>query len=254
MSADTGRALAAVFIGRLNELTDAHLKAPVETKGDDEDWGWIGPAMVARIIECSYALQSPIVRGLELDAGALTRHLFNHMVTFAYVGDNPEEYLLRFIKSDYQTQLTTHKEFAELELGNWIDPSKEEHMKTVVADSSVASLPDVRSMCVYLDKSWNLSGESSFLGLYATVFRQFSTIVHPTLRSLYQHAHRVPEGYLIGLSNIDDELVSVSLEAPAILARALEASSRTLGWPDHNRVHEVLSRYTKALALTRVSP
>jgi len=223
MTAETHRALATVFIGKLTELAEPHLGTPVASNGDDDDWNWIGPAMVARIIECAHALQSPIMWGLELDAGTLTRALFDHTVTFAYVGEAPLARLPSFLKSDYQAQLTAHREFLELGLGDWIDPRDEARMRALVADSSVVKLLDVRSMCVHLDKSLGRKGEWSFVALYTTVFRQFSTVVHPTLRCLHQHAYPVPQGRLIGPSNVDDELISVTIQVPALLALALEA-------------------------------
>lgn len=256
MNSQARRYTAIGFAGALVELTDGPLAAPIAGTIDDPQWAWIGPAFVARMNEIIAGIQHLVDPGLETEAASLTRSLYDHAVVFAWLASDPSTRLRQWLRVDGEQQLRTKRQLNDLGASGYLPSNIEALFESLSLDTSLdRGFPrDVAGMAVAADRDWHLSGELSFTTLYTVVFRQFSTLLHPSLLGLSQHAHRVTtdgsdEKLLLGYSNIENEATSITTQVPMLYAAALTVAARSLGWPDETALVDVVDKYPRALAL-----
>ncbi len=250
------RDLAIAFSGALVRLTDGPLEQPVPGEIGNPQWSWIGPAFIARLTEITAGIQHLVDPGLETEVASLTRSLYEHAVVFAWIGADPAKRLRQWLRVDAGNQLKTHKAFEALGVTDFLPPIVCGLYTSLADDPTLdAGFPrDLAGMACAADSDWPRSGKLSFTVLYTAIFRQFSSVLHPTMLGLTLHATplEVSPGdspqVILSYANLHDEATAVTTVVPLVLERALIVSADVLGWPDKSSVIEVTARYAGALA------
>jgi hypothetical protein len=177
------------------------------------------------------------------------RSLYDHVVTFAWLGADPPPRLALWRKEDLEGRLKIHREFAAA--GEQLIPDGErEQMERGIARLD-GKAPDLASKAAMADKHWipRIGGAlrpnslSSFRGFYTILFREHSGLVHATMR---------------GLNHVTVDLAPprkrVVLEAPlgesngpygmatVVYGVGLLVTAQALGCPDADEVEAVFAR------------
>jgi hypothetical protein len=216
----------------------------------------MGPAFIARLTQIIAGIQHLVAPGLETEVASLTRSLYEHAVVFAWIGRDPTERLHQWLRVDGDNQLKTNKAFEELGVTDYLPPSISGLYTSLADDTSLdIGFPrDLAGMARAADIDWPMPGELSFTVLYTAIFRQFSSVLHPSTLGLAQHATPIemetgaPPHVLLSYANLDDEATAITMHVPFVLARALLVSVDVLGWPDERSVMQLVTDYAHAVA------
>lgn len=201
-------------------------------RGNDRiDWLAFAAGILGR---CSYTLESILqLRSRGLDAAVLTRTLWEHAVTFAWVAIKPEENLDRFMRASVTQEQKMLADIPGLGLCLPSAPALEQqHELLELRLLGVKAAPPAPQRAKEADEFWGpVIGESPlFRGRYVTLFRFFSSFVHPTLGGVARFSGIDVDG---GYASIEAVIAS---QAVGIFAEALMIAGRSLGWPPADRV------------------
>lgn len=241
----------ALRAAALIDLVEGNLEVEGDAGGPQTAWPMVGPALLAH---ATSSLRSIVFRlrpdDAHNDASRLLRSLYDHVVTFAWLGADPPPRLALWRKEDLEERLKIHREFAAA--GEKLIPDADrEQMERDVARLE-GKPPDLASKAAIADKHWipRIGGAlrpnslSSFRGFYTILFREHSGLVHATMRGL-NHV----------TVDLDLPRKRVVLEAPlegraspygmasVVYGLGLLVAARSLGWPDAGEVQAIFARY-----------
>lgn len=225
--------LAAKRSTLLLELYGAHAVRPRPGSSSQDDWRVVGPALVAR---CAYLLGSILklqqdLRGL--DAILLLRAMFEHTVMVAWLAADPAENVRRFLASDLQDRLRFDDDVQSVGFPPLLSPEARTLFET---DASGKKLPSLKDRVVAADKYWagrsrylRSEGQYSLRAEYALAYRSFSSVAHPTCRSLYPFV--IQKGGLFSLTVPSEPAFDGAFtSAPLMFATALIVLGEATGW------------------------
>jgi len=241
----------ALRAAALIDLVEGRLEVEGDAGGAETAWPMVGPAL---LVHATSNLRSIVFRlrpdEAHNDASRLLRSLYDHVVTFAWLGADPPPRLALWRKEDLQERLKIHREFADA--GELLIPDADrEQMERDIARLD-GKAPDLASKAALADKHWipRIGGAlradslSSFRGFYTILFREHSGLVHATMR---------------GLNHVTVDLAPprkrVVLEAPlgesrgpygmatVVYGVGLLVAAQALGWPDAEAVNAVFARF-----------
>jgi Family of unknown function (DUF5677) len=234
----------------LIDLIEKRLEVEGDAGGPQTAWPMVGPALLAH---ATSSLRSIVFRlrpdAAHNDASRLLRSLYDHIVTFAWLGAEPPPRLALWRKEDLEERLKIHREFAAAGEQLLNDPVREQMEHDISRLDGKA--PDLASKAAMADKHWiprigalRPGSLSSFRGFYTILFREQSGLVHATMR---------------GLNHVTIDLAPdrkrVVLEAPlgegrgpygmatTVYGVGLLVAAQALGWPDADEVETIFARY-----------
>jgi len=241
----------ALRAAALIDLVEGGLEVEGDAGGPQTAWPMVGRAL---LVHATSSLRSIVFRlrpdDAHNDASRLLRSLYDHVVTFAWLGADPPPRLALWRKEDLEERLKIHREFAAA--GEQLIPDADrEQMERDIAHLE-GKAPDLASKAAMADKHWipRIGGAlrpdslSSFRGFYTILFREQSGLVHATMR---------------GLNHVTIDLAPnrkrVVLEAPlgesrgpygmatTVYGVGLLVAAQALGWPDADEVETIFARF-----------
>ena len=185
------------------------------------------------------------------DTAGLTRMLWEHAVTFAWVAIDPDEHLRRFAAWCFDER---KKMFNDLNSVGAFMPGRDaisaELQATAVAFRDVVRAPALPDRALQADQYWSarLPNAPEFRRSYANLFRFYSAFLHPTTSGV--------EPFLPPLGADTGEvgeprfqfIANPAVNAVGVFTHELLVSSIALGWPT---IGEVLVRYSAGFAMAR---
>jgi hypothetical protein len=222
---------------RLSNVFGRHVPRVFDGNGTLNDWPLFGAACLTR---AHYALQSTMaLRHRELDASVLTRVVYEHVVTFAWIAIDPASNLPRFLLTDLRERERATRDLESLGEDTTKGRATIEHLRGNVVDVE-AEAPKVNQRAAAADAYWAgklegfEGGRTSFRGLYPALYRNFSWNTHPSIPGLNRFVSGSPGELLVGIPvGVGDHGVTL---APVLLAMGLLISNATLGWPPKGEV------------------
>jgi hypothetical protein len=222
---------------RLSELYGRYAPPVLPATGDLNDWPVFAGACLAR---SHYALQSTMVLRLrDVDAAVLTRVLYEHVVTFAWVAITPGEHLPRFRLRDLNER---RKAASDLEsFGQDLTRQRAilDRIERELAGVENAA-PAVNQRALEADRYWASRletfqpGRLGFRGLYPALYRNFSMNTHPSIPGLARFTTGEAGHVRIGIpTSLGEHGVTL---APLLFGMGLLIAAESLGWPPSREV------------------
>lgn len=223
---------------------------PFEADGTDIAGAWplAGTALLTHATQTLRSIMLLAPAGAHNDASRLLRSLYDHVVTFAWLAENPRDRLGPWRLEDLAERLKADREATAAE-EPLLEAAAREQMQAEV-DAATASTPDLASKAFAADRYWSAripaigEGElESFRGMYTFLFRNHSGLVHATFRGL----SRVVEDLsptrrrVVAQPPLDrHELYGM---ATVVHGLGLFVAAEALGWPAADEVHSVFDRH-----------
>lgn len=230
---------------RLGALLPEHYPWDGVISSDQDAWPGVSRGLVSHAARSARSIVILGEAGEHVDAGRLTRSLFDHAVTLAWLAIDPVPHLGAWRKGDVEERLKAADHAAKI--GVELSPADQiAEWKRQFDEPGIRKPLGMADRAVAADTFWGSrvsaiepKTERSFTGLYVTVFRRFSGSVHATPLGLNQvtedlvgHARRV---------HLADEPLTIRpayAAAAVTFALGLLVASQTLGFPDEQAVFE----------------
>lgn len=171
------------------------------------------------------------------DCATLARSLYEHVVAFAWLAEDPEVRLKMLLR---KSAVEMSKTAAELRLLGTvtIDP---EIIETLQREKEGEKAPGVADQALAADACWTRripSWSWGFRRSYSNMYRPYSFFVHPSGPGLdvFFDSHGA-----LDVTNCDSRVGHVRAGAAAAFADGLVVASEVLGWP---RREDVFNAYT----------
>lgn len=242
----------ALRAAALINLVEGNLEVEGDARGPQTAWPMVGPALLAH---ATSSLRSIAFRlrpdEAHNDASRLLRSLYDHVVTFAWLGADPPPRLALWRKEDLQERLKIHREFAAA--GEQLIPDAEREQMEHDISRLAGKAPDLSSKAAMADKHWipQIGGAlrpdslSSFRGFYTILFREHSGLVHATMRGLnHVTIDLVPPRKRVVLEAPLDGSTGPYGMATVVYGVGLLVAARALGWPDADEVEAIFARFS----------
>jgi hypothetical protein len=232
-------------------LVEDRLPAEYSVTGDHDAWPLIGTALLSRMTMTLRHITDLQPRGRGVDAGTLLRSLYEHLVHFAWLAVDPSAARIeRWRKDDLRRRIAADNDARQRGESLFTDEAHADLQRQVAAMTGDPLV--LEQLALECDTLWAgrlehaglgpASRATSFRGLYAILYRNYSAGAHPSYRGL----NPVVE-------DITDTRKRVVLEGPpegrgpygfatAIYGLALHASAASLGWPDPGRIETAFQR------------
>lgn len=233
----------------LIELAEGHLEVEGDATGPQTAWPMVGAALLTH---ATSSLRSIVFRlrpdGAHNDASRLLRSLYDHVVTFAWLAEDPPMRLALWRKEDLEERLKIHREFAAAGEQLLADPDRRQMERDVARLEGKA--PDLASKAAMADKHWipridALQPRSlrSFRGFYTILFREQSGLVHATMRGLnYVTIDLAPPRKQVVLEGPLEGNGPYGM-ATVVYCIGLLVAAESLGWPDGDELERIFARY-----------
>lgn len=216
-----------------------------------EDGGWpaAASALVCRMTATMVSILDLQKSERESEAGTLARSLYEHAVYFAWLAADPPRHIEEWRKDDLNARLKADREMTERGIPLLGDATRAA-FKQDEATMQGKRL-NIADLAIIADAYWagRLPGMGaqttllSFRGMYASLYRLYSGMAHPTVRGLNR-----------AYDDIGGTLRRVRLEGPYegngpyglatfVFALALYASGQSIGWPSEQDVTGVFVRH-----------
>jgi hypothetical protein len=238
-----GRELVALVAG--------HLPVEFDVGPGVDLWEPIGTGLLSRMTTTLGYVLDLHRSSLEADASTLVRSLYEHAVHFAWLAADPSPARIeRWQRHDLVQRLRADDDMKRHGVET-ITPARRSEFAARISAMRGAPLK-LEELAVAADKRWGgkLTGMGkhtevlSFSGWYASLYRAFSTMAHPSEIGLYRVTEEIRRGR-----------VRVQLERPSsrqgpygmatfVYGIALLAAGETLAWPDSGDVLEIFEHTT----------
>lgn len=233
----------------LAALVHPYFPMSVEAGSVDESWLLSGPALIARLTGTLEAIVQLRPLGRIADEIILSRSLFDHAATFAWLAaDSGPDRQRRFARSDACARLKMDDDCQKLgvslltpELRAWEEANR---------DGLEKNMPDLAQRSVQVDKDWGgrhpLMDQKLFptyRHLYAKMYRHHSGHEHPSALGLNVVAEDQPDGTTrVDLERVLDDSADALMGLVNLLyVRSLYIASQTLGWPDEEAIVSLMT-------------
>jgi hypothetical protein len=230
----------------LVELVTSHLPQEFARPAGNEGWPAVGVALLARMAATLEAVLDLQPRQRLADPAVLVRSLYEHAVHFAWLAADPSEARIEaWRKSDLLARLKADADAEQRGIGLLSDERRAEFKaKVAVMQGHALNLAD---LAVAADGAWEgkiraLSGEKeplSFRGLYALLYRWFSSMLHPSANGLNRVYDDLGPNRIRIRPEREYRGVGPFNMATLILGLALFVASDSIGWPPVDEIDAV---------------
>jgi Family of unknown function (DUF5677) len=176
----------------LRELTSTFLPRTMPSTGDHADWPLSGFAMLARACGTAESALALAVERRATDAGALSRTLFEEVVTFAWIAIDPAANAQAWVRWDRRQRIKLDNDLVDCGAPGLLDPQVREQFEALIASGPMMP-EDLPQRTVDADAHWaprvdaiepDPTSERSFRGMYRIVYRTDSQYAHAAVRSV----------------------------------------------------------------------
>jgi hypothetical protein len=227
-------------------LVDRHLPIELAEPNTHDNWPVTGTALMARAANLLAAVLAVQELRQRLEGSVLHRVLFEHVVTFAWIGFDPPSRIPNWLSSDARQRLDMANDW--IRLGH-DDPLYQAARTEMVRRSGARPLPTMLARTSSVDREWpqrlpELAAPprsfATFRGIYASLFRESSAFVHARTFGIEP---LVRGGSLprVVVSRREKPMASANTFtlAPITFAMGLFVCTEVLGWPSRQSIHEV---------------
>jgi hypothetical protein len=177
------------------------------------------------------------------------RSLYDHIVTFAWLGSDPSALLPVWRKADLQARLRMDREARGAGQPLLPEPDRAQMERDVAGIEG--NEPDLASKATLADRHWaprieafREEGLGSFRGLYTILFRQHSGLVHATFRGINHVSIDLdPPRKRIVLEDVAQEGNGPYGMATVVYGLGLLAAAESLGWPGSAEIERVFEQF-----------
>jgi len=231
---ETADLIRSVLVGIEDELPLA-----CDAMGDPQgEWRVVGPAFIARTAGSIDSLAMLGDRGRPEDAATLTRSLWEHSVTFAWLAINPSDHLPLWHDDAQRRDAVKQAEASHYGITHLSDGE-------IAAGHAKARLVSFEQRARDADEYWseridglNPSQEGgrkallSFYGTYTALYRTASAVAHPQRESLDGYVSRdgVP-GRPATVKRASSRGLALARLAVPLFSLAIVIAHRSLRWP-----------------------
>lgn len=215
-----------------------------------DGWPAIGVGLLSRMATTLRSMLDLHRSRLEADGSILGRSLYEHGVYFAWLAADPIPRVPQWRRADITQRLK-------------LDDGMRRHGETgYTPENRAKAEADLRTLggeltlrteqlAIAADKFWTgkipgLRGRKrmhSFHGLYDSLFRDYSSIVHPSELGILRVADTLGAGHLrIRLERPEPERNGPYGMATVLFGLALLVASQSIGWPKEDGVHAIFDR------------
>jgi hypothetical protein len=231
-------------------LASQHFPQEFAATGDDDAWPLIGTALVSRVTTILDAILTLQPIGRSTDGGTLLRSLYEHAVHLAWLAADPSpERLQRWRRYDLRMRQKADDDARQRGIELFTDGQRAE------LDAQVAGMEGgdlvLCDLAQAADESWNgkLPGlgdhteAQSFRGLYAILYRSYTTVAHPRYQGLNNVVEQLGENrQRVRLEGHHEGNGPYGL-ATVVFALAMYVADRALGWSSEGEVIAIFERY-----------
>jgi hypothetical protein len=204
-------------------------------------WPASGDAMFVRCIEGLIAIDRLMDDGLERDAWALVRTLYEHIVTFAWISAAPAERLQLWMADDFGERIKAMNDMSRF--GTTHDPAVRAALEEQIQSAASSKLPSLPAMAHAADEYWSTRTElhsgpkerKSFSGLYAIAYRQGSARTHSTPLGHRSLAIEQGESVLF-TTGLVSKAPNPFTMTPMLFSMGALIASIALGWPSSSDI------------------
>jgi hypothetical protein len=176
----------------LRELTSCFLPRTMVCAGDHGDWPLTGFAMLARACGTTESVLALAAERRATDAGALSRTLFEEVVTFAWIAIDPAVNAAAWVRWDRRQRIKLDNDLSDKGAAPLLTPQVRQRFEAVVASGPM--MPEnLAERAADADAHWaprvgpieaNGTSERSFRRMYRIVYRTDSQYTHAAVRSV----------------------------------------------------------------------
>lgn len=185
---------------------------------------------LAILARAHYTLETILgLQEREVDSIVLTRSLYEHVVTLAWLAIDPDAHHGMFLRWELDQR---EKMAKDLQRFGSIVPAQINIRRALIgAGKKIA--PETADRALEADRYWSRLGldwDFAFRHTYAALFRPYSGYVHPTVMGLYPFVEQRPDGLKIQapVAQLGEK---VAAHAVLSFADALVVASHRFGWP-----------------------
>lgn len=240
---DQAKARGQALLG----LVDRHLPLELDEPNTHDNWPVTGTALIARAANLLAAILAVQDLRQRLEGSVLHRVLFEHVVTFAWLGFDPPGRMPHWLSSDARQRLAMADDW--IRLGH-DDPLGEAARQEMVSRSRTRLLPKVVDMTSAVDREWPprvaelaapAGSFATFRGIYASLFRESSAFAHARIFGIEPlvRGGSLPQVVVCRREKPMASANTFTL-APITFAMGLFVCAEVLGWPSRQSIHEVL--------------
>lgn len=211
-----------------------------------DGWPAVGVGLLARMATTLRSMLDLQKSGLEADGSILGRSLYEHAVYFAWLAADPKAHLVEWRRADITQRLKLDDDMRR----HGDSAYTPENRAKAEADLELLGGPlrlHSEQLAIAADKHWTgtipgLRGHDrlhSFSGLYASLFRDYSSTAHPSELGLSRVWDGTPGHVRIRLERPDPTRLGPYGMANILFALTLFVSNRAIGWPAQEAVHAV---------------
>ena len=231
-------------------LAEGHLGIEGDPGGPAGAWPFVASGLLVHATSC---LRSIVFRlgpdGAHNDSSRLLRSLYDHVVTFAWLGSDFPTLLPVWRKADLQARLKMDREARAAGEPLLADHDREQMVRDAAGIDG--NVPDLASMASKVDGHWapridalRADGLGSFRGLYTILFRQHSGLVHATMRGInHVSIDLEPPVVRIVTEDVPQEGNGPYGMATVVYGLGLLVAAEALGWPDAAEVESIFERF-----------
>jgi hypothetical protein len=235
----------------LVELVAKQLPREFEVTGAADAWPAVGVGLLSRMTTTLISILDLQHKGRrETDPATLSRSMYEHSVHFAWLAAEPSAARLQeWRKQDLKQRLKADTDMRRHGVKMFTDERRAE-LKTEVAGLRGNALK-LEQLAIAADTYWkgkiptliDAPALSTLSGLYASLYRNYSGMAHPSMIGL----NRVTD-------DIDERRRRIHLEngypgagpygmATVVFGRALLVAAEAIGWPSSDDVEGVFARH-----------
>ena len=228
----------------LTTLVDERLPMVFNVTSDADAWPLVGAALLSRATSTLRHVFDARRDGQSVDAATLARSLYEHIVHLAWLAADPSaERIQAWRKVDLISRLK-----ADTDARTIGEPLFDDQARAGV-EAQVAGMegPDrlkLANLAVAADKHWAgklpemaaHTQRDSFRGLYAVLYRNYSSTAHPSFMGLNHVIEDIsPTGRRVVIEKPPADRGPFGM-ATVVYALGLYVAADSFGWPDPGRV------------------
>jgi uncharacterized protein DUF5677 len=230
----------------LIDLVDRQLPQEFRIPSIRDGWPAIGVGLLARMATTLRSMLDLQKSGLEADGSILGRSLYEHAVYFAWIAADPETRIVEWRRADITQRLKLDDDMRR----HGDTAYTRENRDKAEADLRLVGGPlrlRTEQLAIAADQHWTgkipgLRGQDrlhSFSGLYASLFRDYSSTAHPSELGLARVWEGSPGQVRIRLEQPDWTRLGPYGMANILFALTLFVASQSIGWPNQDEIHRI---------------
>jgi Family of unknown function (DUF5677) len=218
----------------------------------DDDWPGVAHGFLARSGQLLESLTVLVEKGHEGEAQMLLRIIYEHVTVFCWLAINPKPHLVRWREWANAAQLTVHRE-AKIFFGlSVLDPA------TVAEYEKAEKRIPLAQLAKQVDDHWSEQSTAfqkydpkasdqknalTFIGLYPTLYRKTSNLIHAYLTSPDRFASLPLTGH-VNVQSTEQHTESADYPgfSIALVGFMLIAFGHRFGWPEEGVTRGIVDK------------